>query len=261
MKLSWFCLAVFLGSVTALPAAAQAPSLAGPLAPAQGAAQGLDRAHQAKDLAELNSCVTRQTAAILGLGLVLVGDSNGLGKAFQDKVAALMSRYSLTRKLLDVADKSNTVPPGLAPRGHQFLADALILKEDYENNPAPGKSKIFADKFIGSDLPASKDCTFRVLSPTRVQIVPRSDPHSPLEVHLEEGRWCPDVNLQEEDTSDSSEPDLQTITPRAAAFIKAVSGNNAAVVGKMLKVNPTAQPASRDAAASGRSRRQRGRPF
>lgn len=247
MKLSALCLAACLGSAIALsalpasaqsfPAAQSSPS-AGALTPAQGAAQGLDRAHQAKDLAEMNSCVTRQTAAILGLGLVLVGNSSGLGRAFQDKVAALMSRYSLTRKLLDVADESNTLPPGLAPHGHQFLADALILKEDYEKNPAPGKSKVFADKFIGSALPASKDCTFRVLSPTRVKIVPRSDPHSPLEVHLEDGQWRIDVNLQDQDASDPSEPKLQTITPRAAAFLKAITKNNASAVAQMLKANP-----------------------
>ncbi len=259
MQLSRLSLAVCLWSVCApiglsvLPASAQSLPLAGALTPAQGTAAALDRAHQTKTLTALNPCLTKQTAAFLGFSLVLAGASiSGLTpapsprgpspqtaaeKAFQDKVAALMRRYSLTEKALNAADKSEILPSGLASRGHQFLADALALKEAYEKNPAPGKSKILGDKFSGSDFPTSKECTFHVLSPTRVLVVPRSSSMGPIEARLEDGQWRVDIEMEEE-IPDSSEPEMQTITPQAAAFIKAVTDDNAAVVTQMLKATP-----------------------
>ena len=223
--------------LSALPALAQSPPVAGALTPVQGATAALTRIHQAKSLAEMNSCVTRQTAAVFGLGLMLDGTSSGLGKAFEDKATTLRNRYSLTDKALDTMEKSNTLPPGLVPRGHQFLADALILKEEYEKNLAPGKKEAFEVKYSGSDFPAPRNCTFRVLSPARVEIAPRSDPNDAIEARLEDGQWRIDI-ATDEDIPVSSKPLLQTITPQAAAFLKAVKDNDAATVGRMLKATP-----------------------
>ncbi len=261
--------------VPAKPAPAPAanpvpPAPAAPLAgvtPAQGAAQALDQAHTAKTVSALNPYLTNESAAFLGFTLVLADSlisgmasaftPNGKSpqaateKAFQDKVDALLNRYSLTDKMLDPSKKADSLPPALITHGHQFLSDASALSESYEKSHASAKSKTIGSQMNGSDLPTSSQCTFKVLSPTHVKIVPRGNPKSSLEAHLEDGQWRIDMIGLMDDSAPShsastqpkpkprSKPKPKMITPQAAAFTQAVYDGDAAAVGKMLKSNPT----------------------
>lgn len=188
-----------------LPALAQSPPLAGALTPAQGAAQALDRVHGAKDLAALNPCVTKLTAAFFGYSLVFAYASTsglitappsqepsartGAGKAFRDRVSALMSRYSITEDTFKFSDKSNTLPLGLISHGHQFLADTLALYQAYDKMRTGGKGKPSEVELSGSDFPKPKESTFRVLSPTRVEIFAHDTAVPVIEARLEDKQW------------------------------------------------------------------------
>lgn len=168
-------------------------------------------------------------------------------KAFQNQVDALLKRYSLTGKTLKMSGKSDDLPPALMTRGHQFLTDAFALSNAYEKSHASGKSRAsgknptLGSQISGSDLPASSQCTFKVLSPTHVQIMPRTRPKSAFEARLEDGQWRIDVGgLTDYSAGNSaaSKPKMTVITPQAAALLKAIEDNNIAVVGQMLKAIP-----------------------
>lgn len=268
MRLSSLCLAICLGGVCAAagltPAPAQAQSAApiiaalSPLVGAQGAQGALDRAHRAKGLAALNESLTNESAADIGFSLVLADSmvsgltgtlsrtltpqdaarQQGLEKAFQDKVAALLDRYSVNKKTLDASNKSGALPPGLIGRGHQFLADAVALSDAYEKTHASSKNIPLSAQMGKNDLPAPGACDFHVLSPTRVQIVPRRDPKSPIEARLEDGQWRLDLGKMGAGSSASSAPKIETITPQAAAFLKAIEDKDPSVVEQKLKVDP-----------------------
>lgn len=274
MRSSHSCLtAVLCGAcaagLTAAPAQAQsaAPIIA-PVSPLLGAQGALDRAHRAKSLAELNQDLTSESAAVIGFSLVLAdsmvsGLASGLTqtltpkgappdpkaakqqaeeKAFQDKVAALLDRYAINQKTMDASDKSGKLPPGLAAHGHQFLADAVALSDSYEKTHSSSKGGTLSEQFGKGDFPAPGACGFHVLSPTRVQIVPRTDPKSPLEAHLEDGRWRLDLgNIEGEGSSSSPEgPQFKApkkITPQAAAFLKAIEDEDPVAVERQLKAD------------------------
>lgn len=263
---SRLCLAACLWGVcaawlTAAPAQAQSavPVIAA-LSPLLGAQEALDRAHRAKSLAELNQNLTNESAAIVGFSLVLADSMlSGLTgtmsraltpkdaahqqaseKAFQDKVVALLDRYSINKKTLDASDKSGALPPGLAAHGHQFLADAVALSDAYEKSHSPNKSGTMSEQFGKNDFPAPGVCAFHVLSPTRVQIVPRTDPKSPIEAHLEDGQWRLDLGKMEGEESSPEKARLkkpQKITPQAATFIKAIEDEDPVAVERQLKAD------------------------
>lgn len=240
----------------AAPTPSPAPYAAA-LPPLQGATAALDHIHQAKSLPEINPYLTNNSAATLGFTLVLADSLiSGMAtvlspkdpspqaaqeKAFQDKVEGLLSRYGLTDKTLDASQKGDLLPPALVARGHQFLTDALTLSNDYEKSQASKKNPTLGSQFHGGDFPASSACTFHILSPTRVQIVPRAKPKSALEARLEEGQWHIDLGSLTESSSSSPappKPKTTLITPQAAAFIKAVGDGDANAVSRMLQANP-----------------------
>ena len=243
--------------VMVLPARAQTPS------PVQGAREALTRAHGAKNLSELNNSLTNEAAADIGFGLVLA-DSMMSGmtttmtdaltpkgakpkgmaheeaseKAFQAKVEALLKRYSLDGKTPKGADKSDILPPSLIAQGHQFLADALALSDGYEKTHASPKGEgTLGSQISGNDLPAPESCDFRVLSPTRVKIVPRAGKRSPIEAVLEGGQWRLNPPSDASSPSDSK-PALKAITPQTAALLSAIKDGDAATVAQKLKANP-----------------------
>jgi len=266
VRSSHSCLTAVLCGVCAAagltPAPAQARSavpVIASLSPLLGAQEALDRAHQAKGLATLNQSLTNESAADIGFSLVLADSmisgltgtmsrtltpqdgarQQGLEKAFQDRVAALLDRYSLNKKTLDASNKSGALPPGLIGRGHQFLADAVALSDSYEKSHASSKNIPLSAQMGKNDFPASDACDFHVLGPTRVQIVPRSGPKTPLEVRLEDGQWRLDLGKMGAGSSASSAPKIGTITPQAAAFLKAIEDKDPAVVEQKLKADPT----------------------
>ncbi len=243
---------------SALPASAQtaAPNAAA-LPPLQGAAAALDRLHQAKSLTQMNPYITGDSAAFLGFILVtadsfISGMTTALSpkdkspqaateKALQSQVDVLLNRYSVTNKTFKLFQKPDALPPALIARGHQFLSDALVLSSDYERAQPPKKNSAGGSQFKSSDFPASSACTFHVLSPTRVQIVPRSKPTSSFEARLEEGQWRVDLGSLLEYSTNSpsaSRPKTTLITPQAAAFLQAVDDGDAATVGRMLQATP-----------------------
>lgn len=256
--------------LSALPASAQVsapikpavPAAAG-MTPVQGASAALDHLHQAKSLAEMNPFLTNESAAVLGFTLVLAdslmsGMATALSpkaasspaaasqaaseKAFQNQVEALLNRFSLSDKTLKMSN-SDSLPPALVARGHQFLVDAFALSNSYEkshtsaNDRASGKNPTIGSQIKGSDFPASSQCSFKVLSPTRVQIVPRSKPTSSFEARLEDGQWRIDM-LGLTNSAELSKPGPKTLTPQEAAFLKAIDDNDAAAVGRELKADP-----------------------
>ena len=268
-----------------LPASAQAPAPvkpAGPAAagvtPVQGASAALDHAHMAKTLSEMNPYLTGESAAFLGFTLVLAdslmsGMATALSpkaasspaaasqaaseKAFQNQVEILLNRYRLTDKTLNMS-KSDSLPPALIARGHEFLSDAFALSSSYEKSHtsskdrASGKNPTIGSQISGGDLPISSQCTFTVLSPTRVKIVPRGKPASSFEARLEDGQWRIDMAGLTE-SSAASRPRPKTITPQGAAFLKAIAANDAVAVGRELKADPALAnlPPSFDKGTSG----------
>lgn len=265
MRSSHPCLTAVLCGVCAAagltPAPTQAQSavpIIAALSPLVGAQGALDRAHRAKGLAALNESLTNESAADIGFSLVLADSmvsgltgtlsrtqtpqdaarQQELEKAFQDKVAALLDRYSVNKKTLDASNKSGALPPGLIGRGHQFLADAVALSDAYEKAHASSKNIPLSAQMGKNDLPAPGACDFHVLGPTRVQIVPRRDPKSPIEARLEDGQWRLDLGKMGAGSSASSAPKIETITSQAAAFLKAIEDKDPAVVEQKLKVDP-----------------------
>jgi len=262
---SRLCLAACLWGVCAAgltPAPAQAQSavpIIASLSPLVGARETLDRAHRAKGLAALNESLTDESAADIGFSLVLADSmisgltgtmsrtltpqdaarQQGLEKAFQDKVAALLDRYSLNKKTLDASNKSGALPPGLVAHGHQFLADAVALSDAYEKTHASSKNIPLSAQMGGNDIPAPGACDFHVLSPTRVQIVPRRNPKSPIEARLEDGQRRLDLGALGAGSADSSAPKIETITPQAAAFLQAIKDKDPSAVEQKLKADPT----------------------
>ncbi len=220
--------------------------------PVQGASAALDHAHTAKTLSALNPCLTNECAAAFGFTLVLADSFiSGMAsaftsnkktpqaateKAFQNQVDALLDRYSLTEKSLDPSQKADSLPPALITHGHQFLSDAFALSESYEKSHASAKSRTIGSQMNGSDLPTSSQCTFKVLSPTQVKIVPRVNPKSPFEARLEDGQWRIDMGSLTDNSAPSKSE--KTITPQAAAFLKAIDDNDAAAVEQKLKADP-----------------------
>lgn len=239
------------------------PACAQTLSPVQGAREALARAHAAKNLSEMNNSLTNEGAATIGFGLVLADSMmSGLAttmtdaltpkgakpkgmvheeaseKAFQGKVEALLKRYSLDGKTPKGADKSDVLPPSLIAQGHQFLADALTLSNDYEKTHASSKGEgTLGSQITGNGLPAPGACDFHVLSPTRVRIVTRANPKSPIEAVLEGGQWRIDPPSEASSPSDSK-PALKTITPQTAALLNAIKDGDAAAVAQKLKANP-----------------------
>ena len=162
-------------------------------------------------------------------------------KALQSKVEALLTRYSVTDKTFKLSEKPDALPPALIARGHQFLSDALVLSSDYEKAQPIKKNPAVGPQFSGSKFPVSSACTFHVLSPTRVQIVPRIKPKSAFEARLEDGQWRIDLGGMMEysaSSSTASRPKTTLITPQAAAFLEAVDNGDAAAVSRMLKATP-----------------------
>ncbi len=241
----------------ATPARAQAPP------PLQGAREALTRAHGAKNLSEMNNSLTNEGAATIGFGLILADSMmSGLAttmtdaltpkgakpkgmaheeaseKAFQAKVESLLKRYSLDGKTPKGADKPDTLPPSLIAQGHQFLADALVLTDEYEKSHAsPRGGGTLGSQISGNDLPAPEACDFQVLSPTRVKIVPRAKPKSAIDAVLEGGQWRLDPPSNSSATADSK-PAPKTITPQTAALLSAIKDGDAVVVAQKLKANP-----------------------
>ncbi len=185
----------------------------------------------------MNPYLTAESAAFVGLILVKSPQA-ATEKAYQNKTEALLNRYELTDKTLDNSQKPDALPPALIARGHQFLSDALALSSDYEKAQPPKKNSALSSQFSGSDFPLSNACTFHILSATRVQIVPRDELMSAFEARLEEGQWRIDVGSLVDDSPDDLPPP-KTLTPQAAAFIKAVGAGDVAVVGQILKTTPT----------------------
>lgn len=244
--------------VMAAPAQAQAPS------PVQGAREALTRARQAKNLSEMNNSLTNESAATLGFGLVLADSMmSGLAttmtdaltpegakpkaaageeaseKAFQAKVEALLKRYSLDEKTFKGAGESETLPPTLIAHGHQFLADAIVLSDGYEKSHTTSKSgRTLGGQMGGSALPMPGACDFRVLSPSRVQIVPRANPKSTLEARLEDGQWRLDAGAGPSPSSGKS-AGPKPITPRSAALLQSISDQDATAVARELKAEPS----------------------
>jgi len=241
-----------------------APARAQTSPPLQGAREALTRAHAAKNLSELNNSLTNEAAAGLGFGLVLADSMmSGLAttmtdaltprgakpkepaheeaaeKAFQAKVEALLKRYSLSGKTPKGADKSDMLPPSLIAQGHQFLADALALSDDYEKtHPSSKGGGTLGSQVSGSDLPAPEACDFHVLSPTRVKIVARARPQVPIEARLEDGQWRLDAGAGPSSSSGKS-AGPKAITPQAAAFLQAVEDQDEAAVARDLKAAPS----------------------
>lgn len=239
-----------------------APVCAQTLSPIQGAREALTRAHGAKNLGELNNSLTNESAAGIGFGLVFVesmmsgmattmtdaltpkgAKPKGMARqeaaeaAFQNKVEALLKRYSLDEKAPKGGDKSDTLPPSLIIRGHQFLADALALSDDFEKSHASSKNKgTLGSQISGSDLPAPEACDFHVLSPSHVQIVPHDDPKSPIDAMLEDGQWRIDPPSQK--SSSDSKPAMKTISRQAAALLKAIRDRDPVEVAQKLKADP-----------------------
>ena len=238
--------------------AAPAPAVsvpAGALSPIAGAKQALVRGRMAKGLPQLNGVITNESAATIGFSLVLMdslvsGISSGLTKtltpktaardnaaekAYQDKAEALLKRYSLDARSIDASNKSGTLPPALAAHGHQFFSDALALSDAYDKtHAAEGITKVTQS---GQDMfPAPAACSFQVLGPTRVKIVPHDTHKDPIEARLEDGQWrldLADMGLPR------SGPKINTITPQAAAFLKDIDDNDLAAVKQKLTANPS----------------------
>lgn len=258
------CAAACLAAVPALaqtPAPTAVPASA--LSPIQGAREALARAHRAKNLGELNGSLTNESAAGIGFGLVLADSlmsgmaatmtdaltpkgmkPKGLAreeaseKAFQDKVEALLKRYSLDAKTPKGADKPDMLPPSLIACGHQFLADALVLSDAYEKSHAPSKGGgTLGSQISGSDLPAPEACDFHVFSPTRVRIVARARPKLRIEACLEDGQWRLDAGAGP--SSSAPARPKKTIAPQGAAFLKAIKDSDEAAVRRELKANPS----------------------
>ena len=131
------------------------------------------------------------------------------------------------------------LPPGLIARGHQFLADALALTDEYEKSHTSSKDKrTIGSQITGGDLPAPEACSFQVLSPTRVKIVSRARPHMPIEARLEDGQWRLDAGAGPSSSSGkSAEP--KAITPQAAALLQAVEDEDDVAVARDLKADPS----------------------
>jgi len=260
----WCACAAACLAATPVPAQAPKPAPAAVAqSPIQGAHDVLARAHGAKNLSELNGSLTNESAAAIGFGLVLADSlMSGMAttmadaltpkgvkpkgmareeaseKTFQNRVEVLLKRYSLDGKTPKGADKSDALPPSLIARGHQFLADALVLSNDYEKSHASSKGGgTLGSQMGGSDLPAPGACDFHVLSPTRVKIVPRADPKSPIEARLEDGQWRLDVGAGP--SSSAPTKPKKTITPQAIAFLKAIKDSDEATVSRDLKADPS----------------------
>lgn len=247
---NFFCL-----PQSALHAAPAVPAPAGVLSPVDGAKQALERGRLAKGMTQLNGVITNESAATIGFSLTLMdslvsGISTGLTKtlapktathdnaaekAYQDKAEALLKRYSLDAKSIDASNKAGTLPPALAAYGHQFLADAQALDDAYDkSHAADGVTKVTQS---GKDMfPAPAACSFQVLSPTRVKIVPRDTHKNPLEARLEDGQWRLDMTGMGLSSSASK---TKTITPQAAAFLKDIDDNDLTAVERKLKASPS----------------------
>ena len=170
---------------------------------------------------------------------------------------ALLNRYSLMEKSLNPSKKADSLLPALITHGHQFLSDASALSESYENSHT-SKSKSIGSQMTGSNLPMSSRCVFKVLSQTHVKIVPRGTPKSFFGAYLEGGQWRIDMiglmdasapsraaptkpkpkAISVPSNSASSKLKRRTLTPQAAAFLKAIYEENIASVKQKLKVNP-----------------------
>ncbi len=244
-----------LYAAPATPAPAVSVPAVGALSPIAGAKQALERGRMAKGMPQLNGVITNESAATIGFSMVLMdslvsGISSGLTKAltpktathdnaaekaYQDKAEALLKRYSLDAKSIDASNKSGTLPPALVAQGHQFFSDALALSDAYDkSHAADGVTKVTQS---GTELfPAPAACTFQVLSPTRVKIVPRDTHEDPIDACLEDGQWRLDLAGRDHSSSMSK---IKTITPQAAAFLKDIDDNNLTAVGQKLKADPS----------------------
>lgn len=244
--------ALYAAPATPAPAV---PTPAGALSPVEGAKQALERGRLAKGLPQLNGVITNESAATIGFSLVLMdslvsGISSGLTKtltpktatqdnaaekAYQDKAEALLKRYSLDAKTIDASNKSGALPPALVAHGHEFFSEAQALDDAYDkSHAADGITKVTQS---GKEMfPAPAACSFQVLSPTRVKIVPQDTHKDPIEARLEDGQWRLDLEGMGHSSPASK---IKTITPQAAAFLKDIDDNDVDAVARKLKANPS----------------------
>lgn len=250
----WCAYAIACLMVVPAPAQQTAPASASvALSPLQAAREVLGRAHRAKNFGEINNDLTDESAAMMGLALVLVDSMlNGMdirqspkaprreasGKAFQGKIVALLGRYSLDQKTLKDSGGAGVMPPGLSARGHQFLADVITLNDAYEkSHPSVKGGSPSGSQEEETPFPAPGLCDFHVLSPTRVQIVPRHNPKSSLEARFEDGQWRLDTRTGA--GASSPAPKLKPLTPQANVFLDDILNKNLAAVTQKLKADPS----------------------